>query len=245
MFKRSSMYGIAALIVAACIFSACPTESSDPEETTTPDTTAPVLQSIEANGFLVVLSYNEALKTDSVPDKTDFTFGNFSGSIDNVKVAGSKVTLTLVASAASTDTNITLTYTPDTNPIKAAVGNAAAALAGKDVTNGTLVAPAYNGTPGDGQFKTVSADATNDSGATKLTFTYQSNVGYVLQYALTADGGTVDVDTAWTTVVSDTAVDDIMVTANDDDLYVRFIDASGQHVSAPVEDTNVILSVKA
>jgi hypothetical protein len=37
--------------------------------------------------------------------------------------------------------NITLTYTPDTNPIKDAAGNAAAALAGEDVTNSTLAAP--------------------------------------------------------------------------------------------------------
>jgi hypothetical protein len=62
------------------------------------DTTAPVLQSIEANGFWVYLNYNEALKTNSVPDDTDFDIRAISGkTITTIRIEGSRVILVLDA----------------------------------------------------------------------------------------------------------------------------------------------------
>jgi hypothetical protein len=242
MHKRNAMYGIAALIAAACIFSACPTGNDDPEPTPeatpTPDTTAPVLQSITANGFEVVLTYNEALSAASVPVADDFSLAVLSGTIDSVAISGHRVILTLDASADDSDSDITLDYTADTNPIKDSAGNKAVDLDDATATNVTLAEPTYDANAdGDDEFEVASTVGTS-TGETKLTFTWFSSGSYTLQYTLVADGAGVAADAVWTNApASDTPTGDITPSVNTDDVWVRFIDPATGNVSAPAEDT--------
>jgi hypothetical protein len=246
MHKKSPMYGIAALIIAAaCIFSACPTGNDEPEPTPTqdpnpdptpdPDTTAPVLQSIKANGFEVVLTYDEPLNGESVPAANDFIFAVLDGTITSVGIDGSAVILTLDSSADNDDSEITLSYTAGENPIQDSAGNDAEDFEEEDVTNVTLAAPVYNETvSSDGQFKVESAEGTN-TGETVLTFTWVSG-DYTLQYTLTGDSEDVIAGAVWTDAPeSGSATDNITPSANTDDVWVRFVDSEG-NVSAPVVD---------
>jgi hypothetical protein len=246
MHKRKAVYGIVALIAAACIFSACPTGDDDPDPDPTPnpvlpDTTAPVLQGLTANGFEVVLTYNEVLDGTSVPADTDFTLVNLSGGIDSVAISGRRVILTLDASADDSETGITLDYTADADPIKDSAGNKAADFTTEDVTNVTLAEPTYDGSAdSDDEFEVTSA-AGSSTGETKLTFTWFSTGGYTLQYTLTADSGDVAADAVWTNApASGTPTGDITPGASTDDVWVRFIDPATGNVSAPAEDTALV-----
>jgi hypothetical protein len=240
MHKRNVMYGIAALIAAACIFSACSTGNDDPPPAPTPDTAAPVLQSITANGFQVVLAYNEALKATPVPATGDFALTVLSGSIDSVAISGSRVILTLDASADDSDTSIELDYTAGTNPIKDSAGNAAANLDDEGVTNNTLGEPTYQSSAdSDDEFETASA-AGDSTGETKLTFTWFSTGSHTLQYTLTADGVDAAADAVWTDApASGTPTGNITPGVDTDDVWVRFIDKATGNVSAPAEDTGL------
>ncbi|MET0322535.1 MAG: SwmB domain-containing protein [Duganella sp.] len=102
------------------------------------DTTAPVRQSATVNGATLVVAYNEALTT-AAPALASFSYVLNGGTAVNptaISVSGSSLTLSF-ATAALQGQAATLSYTPGTNPIRDAAGNAAAAFAGVAVTNNT------------------------------------------------------------------------------------------------------------
>ena len=63
--------------------------------------------------------------------------GGSGRSVSGVSVSGSVVTLTLNPAVEHGDTGIRVSYTPDTNPIRDAVGNDARGLSSRSVTNTT------------------------------------------------------------------------------------------------------------
>ena len=109
-----------------------------------PDTTAPSLVSATVNGATLVLTYNEALDPNSVPDSGNAwgvrVAGLLVGARNNVAISGRKVTLTL-ASAVTRGQTVTITYDTSiagTNPIQDLAGNDAATfLTARAVTNNT------------------------------------------------------------------------------------------------------------
>jgi hypothetical protein len=187
----------------------------------------------------VVLAYNEALSAASVPAPGDFDL-NGLGTIDSVAISGRRVILTLDTSADDSDSGIDLDYAAGTNPIKDSAGNAAANFDDEDVTNVTLAEPTYNATPTtDGQFKIESA-AGDDTGETKLTFTWVSDSSYGLQYILVGNSDPATAD-GWTDVTSGAQTGNIPATAGTDDVWVRFIDGDG-NVSAPVVKADLVIA---
>ena len=76
-------------------------------------------------GASIVLTYDENLDEGSVPAADDFTVT--AGTVSNVSVSGSTVTLT-VSSALTERTAITVGYEPGANALQDAAGNQAAAI---------------------------------------------------------------------------------------------------------------------
>ena len=108
------------------------------------DATPPTLSTAVVNGNMLVLTYDEALDTASVPAAMAFTVGGPVVSVNTVAISGMTVTLTLSAAVTSTDV-VTVTYTaPGTNPLQDVAGNDAADLTTRSVTNNT---PAADATP--------------------------------------------------------------------------------------------------
>ena len=112
------------------------------------DTTAPALADTNpatVNGASLVLTYNEALDTASVPGRDAFAVtvngngANLAGG-NPVAIAGSAVTLTLASAVTAADT-VAVSYTAPSgagaNPIRDASANNAADLSGQAVTNVT------------------------------------------------------------------------------------------------------------
>ena len=110
------------------------------------DTTAPALSTATVNGASLVLTYDEALDTGSVPAVTAYTVSVGGTAVtlagaSPVAVSGMTVTLTLAAAVAAGDT-VTVTYTaPAANPVQDAADNGAAALTNREVTNNTPATP--------------------------------------------------------------------------------------------------------
>ena len=106
------------------------------------DVTPPALTEARVGGTTLVLFYDEALDTGSVPAVGDFTVtvAGTDGHPSGVAVTGSTVTLTLASEVTETQT-VTLTYVPGTNPIRDEANNNAAALSNYAVTVDS-VAPA-------------------------------------------------------------------------------------------------------
>ena len=91
------------------------------------------------NGTRLVLSYNEALDTGSVPDKTAFTVmvGGTATTDFEVQISGTDVVLMLGEPVASGEA-VTVAYTvPGTNPIQDTTGTDASAFPARSVTNTT------------------------------------------------------------------------------------------------------------
>lgn len=118
-----------------------------PVTNNTPDLVAPLLSEVRVNGNGLVLTYNEALDTNSVPDSGDFTV-TVDGApvqIASVTVTGWQATLTL-AEPPGAGTAVLLSYTPGTNPLQDAAGNGVAELAGQRANNPpTLLSQEVNG----------------------------------------------------------------------------------------------------
>ena len=109
------------------------------------DTTPPTLSTATVNGNTLVLTYNEALDTTSMPAGGDFMIGGVTSvTVTTVAISGMMVTLTLSQAVTSGDT-VTVTYTaPTTNQLQDVAGNDAADLTTRSVTNNT---PATDTTP--------------------------------------------------------------------------------------------------
>ncbi len=105
------------------------------------DTMAPTLSSETVGGTALVLSYSEALDTDSTPAAGAFavTVDGSTREVSGVSVAGRAVTLTL-ASAVTAGQVVTVAYTaPASNPIQDAAGNDAATFAARTASVGPTV----------------------------------------------------------------------------------------------------------
>ena len=103
------------------------------------DGVRPVFVSAAVDGSSLTLTYGETLDGGSRPAPEDFTVEvEGSGrSASGVSVSGSVVTLTLNPAVEHEDTGIRVSYTPDTNPIRDAVGNDALGLSSQSVANTT------------------------------------------------------------------------------------------------------------
>ena len=125
------------------------------------DTTVPLLSTATVSGATLVLTYDEALDTGSTPTASAYRVkvsggsgagGASSGAApSSVSISGSAVTLTL-ATAVTHGQTVTVSYTkPGTNPVQDSVGNDAAALTDRAVTN-TATAPTVSTySPADGE----------------------------------------------------------------------------------------------
>ena len=103
------------------------------------NSTAPVLSTATVNGATLVLTYDGALDTSSVPAAGAFTVmvAGSARTVSAVAISGSAVTLTL-SPAVTHGQAVTVSYAvPATNPIQDAGGNDAAALTNQAVTNNT------------------------------------------------------------------------------------------------------------
>ncbi|MEJ8302688.1 Ig-like domain-containing protein [Saccharibacillus sacchari] len=150
------------------------------------DTRAPEFVSAELSGNELVLTYNEALRTDTVPTNSQFSVlsGGSPVYVNGVKIEGSKVRLTL-ASSLIANGNITVSYVPGTVKLSDLNGNAAGYLNLQPVG-------AASGTSG---IKTV----TGNGSQIALTFTgslYTPDEGAYRQFAVTADNNAVEVSSA-------------------------------------------------
>ena len=103
------------------------------------DGVRPAFVSAAVDGSSLTLACGEALDEGSRPAPGDFTVevDGAGRSVSGVSVNGSVVTLTLNPAVERGDTGIRVSYAPDTNPIRDAVGNDALALSNRPVTNAT------------------------------------------------------------------------------------------------------------
>ena len=103
------------------------------------DGVRPVFVSAAVDGASLTLTYGEALDAGSRPAPGDFTVqvDGTARSVSGVLVSGSVVILTLNPAVEHGDTGIRVSYTPDANPIRDAVGNDALGLSSRSVTNTT------------------------------------------------------------------------------------------------------------
>ena len=103
------------------------------------DGVRPSFLSAAVDGTSLALTYGEGLDGGSRPASGDFTVEvDGSGrSVSGISISGSVVTLTLNPAVEHGDTGIRVSYTPDTNPIRDAVGNDARGLSSRSVTNTT------------------------------------------------------------------------------------------------------------
>ena len=108
------------------------------------DTRPPALSTAAVNGNALVLTYDETLGANT-PVTSAYTVEQRAGSsgpwsavtVSTVTVSGSKVTLALT-SAVGVGDNVRVSYVkPTTNKLTDAIGNEAAALANRAVTNGS------------------------------------------------------------------------------------------------------------
>jgi uncharacterized repeat protein (TIGR02059 family) len=103
------------------------------------DTIPPVLTTGTVMAASLVLSYDEALDSGSIPATTDFSISVNAGAgppVTDVAIAGTGVTLTLASGVAAGDT-VTVDYTVGVAPIQDVAGNDAANLTNQAVTNNT------------------------------------------------------------------------------------------------------------
>ena len=116
------------------------------EVTATPqETVSPAPSSASVDGATLTITFNEALDTGGVPDKSAFavTVSESGRGVDTISVSGSDATITLVTAVFSGD-SVTVDYTSPADASKSRlqdeVGNAAASFSGQSATNDTQAA---------------------------------------------------------------------------------------------------------
>jgi uncharacterized repeat protein (TIGR02059 family) len=160
------------------------------------DTLAPVLQTAEVNGTILVLTYDETLNGDSDPLGSDFTV-NINGSpvtVSSVDADGTTVTLTL-ATAAQPGEEVTVSYSAGSNPIEDAAGNDAESFSDRSGTNNSsdTLAPVLQTAEVNGTTLVLTYDETlnGDSDPLGSDFTVNINGSPVTVSSVDADGTTV------------------------------------------------------
>ena len=144
------------------------------------DSTAPVLTAATVDAATLTLTYDEALDADSTPAASAYTVtvDGATRAVSGVAVSGSAVTLTL-SSAVTFGQTVTLDYAvPDSNPIRDAAGNAAAALTDQPVANETrdTTAPVLTAATVDGATLTLTYDEALDADSTPAAAAYTVTV---------------------------------------------------------------------
>ena len=146
------------------------------------------------DGATLTITFNEALDTGGVPDKSAFsvTVSGSSQGIDTVAVSGSGVTLTLVTAVTAGDA-VTVDYTAPTGESAARLqdlaGNAAASFRGLDAGNDTHAADQLTASAHD-------VPGSHD-GSTVFTFELRFSENFYVSYktlrdhAFTVTGGEV------------------------------------------------------
>ncbi|MYD93785.1 MAG: hypothetical protein F4Y02_08845, partial [Chloroflexi bacterium] len=178
------------------------------------DTEAPEVDSAEVTAAKpkeLVLTFDEALATDSVPDKGQFTVkvGGTAGpaikSAAFVSGDATKLKLGLAVALDSSQTSVTVDYTkPATNPLKNAGGDEVASFTNQDVTNNAPACP--SGQPSDafwsacltigrseallttGYFGSVGALSNTSVGALTVDALYSPDHSSRIFFSFTGDG---------------------------------------------------------
>ena len=141
----------------------------------------PSLDSAVVNGTVLVLTWDETLRDDSVPAAGDFavTVAGSARSVTGLVFADGAVSLVL-ASAVSAGETVTVSYTKGTNPLKDLASNDAPALTDEAVTNSTAPPDAptnFTAAVGDTQV-TLSWDKPESaSGVTKHQLQFKTGDG--------------------------------------------------------------------
>ena len=106
------------------------------ENNVSSDTTAPTLLTAATNtaGAAITLNYDETLDSNSTPATSDFSTSP-SKPITSVFISSTAVILSFTTDQFEHGDNITISYTPGTNPIRDAATNRAVALTNQAVTN--------------------------------------------------------------------------------------------------------------
>jgi len=108
------------------------------------DTTPPTLISAAVNGSILELTFDEKLDASSQPAGSDFIVSvqSMQVNVSDVSISNNQVIITLAEPVKPGD-NVTVSYTPGTNPIRDEAGNNATTFSDLPVTNnaGVLVAP--------------------------------------------------------------------------------------------------------
>ncbi len=125
---------------------------------TPPDNAAPTVTGAEVTSDApksLVITFDEALDTSSVPAASAFTVkvdGTAEGTPTNVSISGAVVTLTLATALDGGQSSVTVDYTnPGTanSPLKDAANNEVATFTGQSVTNNAPACPDTASFPAD------------------------------------------------------------------------------------------------
>ncbi|MQL50951.1 hypothetical protein GFC01_01420 [Desulfofundulus thermobenzoicus] len=142
------------------------------------DTKPPALISATVNGDQLVLNYNEALDTASVPSAVYFTVkvnGQPQAAPTNVSISGTQVTLTLTA-AVNADNVVTVSYAvPAEKPLQDVAGNDAPPFSDQAVTNDT-VAGGSDTTPPEKQSLSPAENATGVALNAEVSITFNESI---------------------------------------------------------------------
>ncbi len=142
------------------------------------DDDAPTVSTATVGGTKLVIEFNEALDTTSIPAGSTFTVTETTtggavtnktlSSTDPVSINNSSVILSL-ATGIATDSTVTVSYTPSgTNDLKDLAGNAAEAVTAQSVTLDGSAPTLSSSTPAD--------DATDVVATDDLTLTFSESV---------------------------------------------------------------------
>ena len=153
----------------------------------------PSLDSAVVNGTVLVLTWDETLRDDSVPAAGDFTVtvAGASRSVTGLVFADGAVSLVL-ASAVRAGETVTVSYTKGTNPLKDLASNEAPALTDQAVTNNTAPPDAptdFNAAVGDAQVTLSWDKPESDSGVTKHQYQFKTGDGAYGGWQDIADSG--------------------------------------------------------
>ncbi len=107
------------------------------------DGVMPVLQDAEVDREVLALTYDEALDETSAPELEAFrvTVGAEERLVLRAAVSGSAVRIHVHPPVVHGDTNVAVSYTPGSRPIRDAAGNPAASLSSRAVTNASALPP--------------------------------------------------------------------------------------------------------
>ena len=144
----------------------------------------PSVDSAVVNVNLLLLTWDETLRDDSVPAAGDFavTVAGSARSVTGLVFADSTVRLVL-ASAVRAGETVTVSYTKGTNPLKDLASNEAPALTDQAVTNNTVAIPPAEVTGFSARRGVVSVtllwDApASDADITRHEYRYKTGGGY-------------------------------------------------------------------